>query len=298
MKMLSSGIGAVAGPMLAEWAARKESRAKIISAEADKEVVLILAEAHSKAQKILLGNNLAEHGEITLSDSNFITERIQYQEQKRTANIKSVVSKAAHMLEDKEVPDTEPDHDWTARFFSEVQDVSSEDIQILWAKILAGEVQKPKSTSIRTLGILREMDTDTANLFGKFCSMCMFLEFNQEELFDGRIPSLGKSAGDNSLLPFGLGFGSLNQLQEYGLIIPDYNAWREYSRSMPFRFQKKWWLLPINSDNPVQEFKINGPSLSISGLELSRIVECEPMPEYAKKLQEFFKTKNLEMTHA
>jgi len=55
----------------------------------------------------------------------YVSERIQFQEQKRLTNIRSVVQKVAHELGDKEVPDQEPDHDWTATFFCSVQDVSS-----------------------------------------------------------------------------------------------------------------------------------------------------------------------------
>ena len=306
IEVSADGIGAIAGPMLAEWKAKKEGNAKIITAEADAKVALIRANAHSKARKLVLENHSAVHGEIIHSDSTLVTERIQYQEQKRLANIKSVVSKAAHIVGNQEVPDTEPDHDWTARFFSEVQDVSSEDMQILWAKLLAGEVQKPKSASIRSLGILREMDANTAGIFRKFCSMCMFLELNDRELFDGRVPALGKDAAHNSLQTFGLSFSALNQLQEYGLIIPDFNAWMDYSLSvwqkksdefrLPFRFQnKKWWLIQSNDEKTLHELKINGPSLSLSGLELSNIVECVPMPEFNQQLQNFFQIKNLQM---
>ncbi|MCY4185806.1 MAG: DUF2806 domain-containing protein [Rhodobacteraceae bacterium] len=152
-----------------------------------------------------------------------------FQQEKRFANFKSVVQKAAKELEDKVVPDQETEHDWTAKFFNSVKDVSSEEMQILWAKILAGQVERPGSSSLRTLGILQEMDRNTAELFEKFCSMCMFLQFSKSDLYDGRVCSLGKNAGHNSLESFGLDFGRLNQLQEYGLITSDYNSYRDYS---------------------------------------------------------------------
>lgn len=79
---------------------------------------------------------------------------MQFQEQKRHLNIESVVGQTAFERRGKEVSDHEPDHDWNARFFSELQDVSSQDIQLLWSKVLAGEVERPGSTSVRTLSIL------------------------------------------------------------------------------------------------------------------------------------------------
>ena len=49
---------------------------------------------------------------------------------------------AARQLGDKSVANSDPDHDWTARFFNGVQDVSSKEMQLLWAKVLAGEVER------------------------------------------------------------------------------------------------------------------------------------------------------------
>ncbi len=302
IEVSSSGIGAVAGPMLAPWKASRDGKARIESAKADIQISELQEKALLKARKRI------EHYDPEAQSGNYldgyVSERIQFQEQKRLANIKSVTQKTATELEGKLVPDQEPDHDWTAKFFSSIQDVSSEDIQALWAKILAGQIERPGSTSLRTLGVLQEMDRDTAKLFKKFCSMCIFLEFSESELIDGRICSLGKNAGENSLQSFGLGFGKLNQLQEYGLIISDYNSWRVYSLpqiveegvSLPFRFQNSFWCLrQIDINTQVQEIKIHGPSLSISGLELSRVVECKPAGEFMQELQGFFQATNLRM---
>ena len=92
----------------------------------------------------------AEHGvvEITRGD---ITQSIEFQGRKRMANASSIIDGAAEELGDKEVPNHEPDPDWTARFFDYAQDISSEDMQRIWAKILAGEVESPGRTSLRTL---------------------------------------------------------------------------------------------------------------------------------------------------
>ena len=98
-----------------------------------------------------------------------ITQRIEYQEQKRLSNVSSVVRDAANELGDKEVPDHEPDHDWTARFFDCVQDVTSEDMQKIWSRILAGEVESLGRTSLRTLDTLRnmtELDAETFRVWG------------------------------------------------------------------------------------------------------------------------------------
>ena len=107
----------------------------------------------------------AEARGIVEFDRNDIIQRLEFQERKRLANIGSVVENAAKELGDKEVPDHEPDPDWTARFFDCVQDVSSEHMQKLWARVLSGEVESPGRTSLRTLDTLKNMTRRDAELF-------------------------------------------------------------------------------------------------------------------------------------
>ena len=72
---------------------------------------------------------------------------------------------AAKELGDKQVNDSNADHDWVARFFEDAQDVTSEDMQRIWAQILAGEVETPGRTSLHTLAILRYMTKRDAESF-------------------------------------------------------------------------------------------------------------------------------------
>ena len=207
---------------------------------------------------------------------------------------------AANELGDKEVPDNEPDHDWTARFVNDIQDVSSEEMQSLWAKVLAGEVQRPGSTSIQTLSILRNLDQATAKLFEKLCSACILLRPDGNQFIDARVPSLGGNAAHNALEKYGLGFGNLNVLNEHGLVISDYHCWGDYrnlvKERIPFSFQgRNWVLLPTTERAIAQELKIHGVALTRSGQELSRIVDLAPMNEYTQALTRFFKEKKLQM---
>lgn len=70
------------------------------------------------------------------------------------SNNRAAVGHAAAVLDDKRVGDDEIDRDWTARFFNDVQDVSSEEMHVLWGRTLAGEVERPGRTRLRTLGVL------------------------------------------------------------------------------------------------------------------------------------------------
>ena len=175
----ASGIGSVAGSMLAPWKARRDAEAKQIAVKGEVEAQRILTEgqsnalqiianAQSEARSMLVSPGSIVRGELDIAQT--VNQRIQFQEEKRQRNIGAVVRQAARELGDKDVPDSETNHDWTARFFNDIQDVSSEEMQSLWAKVLTGEVERPGSTSIRTLTILRNLDQATADLFRKLCS--------------------------------------------------------------------------------------------------------------------------------
>ena len=307
VEVTASGVGSIAGTFLATWRARREGKARIIAAEAEAKVLEIRAQAHAEARRLLRADEPIAGGELELSDR--ITERIQYQEQKRLANMQAVVGRAAVHLEDKEVPETEPDHDWAARFFTEVQGVSSEEMQVLWAKVLAGEVERPGGTSVRTLGLLRDLDQGTAALFAKFCSACVYvLPEGGRDMLDARVPSLGSKAANNSLRAFGFNFPALNRLNEHGLIISDFDSWNDVTLSvarkpdeprrplLPFHHQGQQWVLMSDVGRPPGEpVRIEGPSLSLAGRELSRIVTQEPIPEYTERLVAFFVGRKLHM---
>ena len=302
----ASGIGAVAGPMLATWRARREAVALQITAQGQADSLRIIAAAQAEARDALVSTASDVRGDIDIAET--VSQRIQFQEEKRHRNIGSVVGQTAELLGDKEVPDQEPDHDWTARFFNYIQDVSSEEMQSLWAKVLAGEIERPGSVSIRGLSILRNLDHATANLFQKLCSCCVAFEPGGESIADARVPSLGGNAGANSLQQFGLGFDALNVLNEHGLIISDYNSGYDLKLSIgfdtgnaiiriPFRFQGRLWILmPSGPRTMSDEYRLSGVALSQAGKELSRIVECNPMPAYQEVLANFFITQNLVMT--
>ena len=302
----ASGIGAVAGPMLATWRARREAAALQIAAQGQAESLRIIAAAQAEARDALVSTASDIRGDIDIAET--ISQRIQFQEEKRHRNIGSVVGQTAEILGDKEVSDREPDHDWTARFFNYIQDVSSEEMQSLWAKVLAGEIERPGSISIRSLSILRNLDQASAMLFQTLCSCCVTFEPGGENIVDARVPSLGGNAGSNSLQQFGLGFNVLNVLNEHGLIISEYNSWHDMKPCiglatgdavirLPFRFQGRHWILfPSDSRTIGDEYRLSGVALSQAGKELSGIVECNPMPAYQEALASFFTTQNLAMT--
>ena len=96
--------------------------------------------------------------------------RIDYQQNKKQLNLETVTAFAAEELKNEEPITDEPvDEDWTTRFFNIAEDISNEEMQALWGRILAGEIKKPKSYSLRTLELLKNLSKEEAECFMKFC---------------------------------------------------------------------------------------------------------------------------------
>ncbi len=140
--------------------------------QADSMGLIAKAQAEARNEFSVAGTSIQGKMDI----GNEIDLRLTFQEQKRQSNIVSVVGLAADELGDKDVQDHDIDHDWVARFFSDAQDVTSEHMQRIWAKILAGEVETPGRTSLHTLAILKNMTQRDAVLFEKV-SIFVFHDF-------------------------------------------------------------------------------------------------------------------------
>ncbi|MDE0078626.1 MAG: DUF2806 domain-containing protein [Caldilineaceae bacterium] len=313
----ASGIGSTASFFFSRMVARHDAEVRAITAKGEVDAQRILTEGRATSMQIiaaaqaevrskLISPQAALQGEVTIGE--LIEQRVQFQEEKRQANIVSVVAQAARELGDREVQDHEVDHDWTARFFNDVQDVSSEEMQQLWGKILAGEVERPGSTSLRTLRVLKDMNQHVARIFRWFCSLCIYSEESVEP--DARICiACFHIFSTNGFLP-----SYFNLLNTHGLVNPDYNSWNDMQHAIgfgriqpdqtnryPFRFQGQYWVLyPVGGPRSITPrspgFPLHGASLNQSGLELSQVVQMEPMDEYKAALISYFAQEGLQMT--
>ena len=172
--------------------------------------------------------------------------------------------------------------------------MSSEKLQDLWARVLRGEVERAGSTSLHTLGILKSLDARTAELFGVFCSAAIYLTDNEGHVGDVRVPSLRGDANQNSLGPFGLGFGELNRLNEHRLIISDYNSYYIYVVVRGDHYDAdvyhqgvRWDWVIQQEDGQRQDVKLHGVAMTVSGAELAQAIPQVAMPAYTAQLKKF-----------
>lgn len=207
----------------------------------------------------------------------------------------------------------EINEDWLNQFEKEACIKSTAEMQDVFAKILAGEIRRPSSFSIRAVRILGQMDSDVAMLFRRFCSASLIMMAGGFP-YDGRLCAIGKNIGTNGLGKYGFSYRHLNILEEYGLINSDYNNWIEckysiaklksdhsgYTAEGHIQFDNfNWVLLPTDKLLPKSELKLSGVSLSNAGLELQKVVgRCsdESLVEYKNEFRAFLKAQGFELT--
>ena len=280
----ASGIGSVAGPMLASWRARKEANALSIQAGGQANALQTITAAQVDARNALATKNVLLQTEMSISET--ISQRIQFQEEKRQGNIEAVVRQAAEELEDKVVPDEEPDHDWTARFFSEVQDVSSEEMRRLWGKILAGEVERPGSASIRTLTVLKNMTYKDAELFSSFSAFTWLIGGFRPLVYD-----VSNSIYNDN----GINYDRLTHLESLGLIkLVDVGNLRisNLPKSLPASYFGKGFLINFPKDDG-NTFNVGRTGYTSVGLELLPICEVSPIEGFTEYTRDSWTSQNL-----
>lgn len=74
-------------------------------------------------------------------------------------------------LDPSKLPANLPSDEWSAHFFDCAKDCSDDQIRVLWAKILAGEIKKPGKYYKRTLTCLKQIEKHEAEWFAELCKM-------------------------------------------------------------------------------------------------------------------------------
>lgn len=271
---VASGIGAVFGPSLKTWSAKKDAETLAIEAKSKVTTLNLIDEEIEKVRKISSSDDLKKQIEISVTDS--IEMRIKYQEAKRHQNIKDVVQLAIEELVGKTVNDHNVDHDFAARFFNDVQDITSFELKKIWAKILAGEINSPGSTSLHTLAILKNMSQRDAKLFENIVQFIMKDIIFRHKKYTKKLknfPSLK----------------SILTLSSHGLIITNSFLTMKYksasNRKFYFRVQDVVYFIKGKSENSSISIPIYG--MTPQGIELSNIVRREINADYLSLFAKF-----------
>lgn len=152
-----------------------------------------------KANKFAeVANDLLESGKMTLT------------EYYKTKNFLKIAEMADSMVQEKRNNsiDKQYSFDWFIRYYEASGNISDKEMQVLWAKILAGEIEKPSSYSLRTLDVLRNMSKEEAECFVKICNSAIKIESAQYA-----IPADNDYISKNDI-----NYSDILMLEEIGLI--------------------------------------------------------------------------------
>ena len=141
IEKISDAAGVIYEPTRIVRRAKAEAKAAIMLAEADVEIV----ETQRRAAQ------------------RFINEQILYQ-----TNMEEIIEKASPHITDDASPES-MGNDWLLNFFDKCRMVSEDEMQEIWARVLAGEANFPGAYSRKAVNILSELDKSDAELFNTLC---------------------------------------------------------------------------------------------------------------------------------
>lgn len=200
IECVSCGIGKVYEPThIRRMARARASEIRLISAAVNENINL---------------PSVYAQGDITIDASQAdelmkrTGNRWLFQEMQKQQNIESVVGVAYSELEKESIVSEEQvDKDWILRFFNSVEDISNEEMQRLWGRILAGEIKQPYSLSLRTLDVLHNISQSEAILFQHILSFALYCGNN---VFIPNVPDINEKYFQ---------FSDLLHLSECGLLV-------------------------------------------------------------------------------
>ncbi len=221
-------------------------------------------------------------------------ERLNFQEAKKQLNIERVTAIAAEELKNEPpVTDESLDEDWTTRFFRIAEDISNEEMQALLGKILAGEVKQPKSYSLRTLELIRNLSKNEADIFMKVANFA---------ITNGNTNLLFKGKDDNKLREkYNINYSDTALLTEIGLLQPgtfvNYQLIQQSVDSQHvFTSGNIIIIVKIKANTPT----VNIPTdvFSNAGNELLRLIKSDPPMDYLTSLANSIKSENVDVKYA
>ncbi|MFL1895116.1 DUF2806 domain-containing protein [Aquimarina sp. 2-A2] len=293
IEVIAQGTGAISQPYLIKKNADAKAYEIDVIAKAITKNQDTLQKIDYSEEKVSLRSLDKESIKEIISLTDRAENRIQYQEQKRQQNIENVTQIAIEQLEnEKEVSDEKVNEDWSTRFFNYAQDVSDEEMQGLWGRILAGEVKNPKSYSLRALDLIRNLSKNEAEVFTKIANYAITTN-NDYFLYKGEKFEM--------LTDFNITFNDIALMEELGLMHPGGFTTYNYQQTKDVNSAH----LIFGDTVVIMERKANSPQFEISiqlfttiGKELLKLVDIKPDFDYIKNFAQDIKSDNTSLKYA
>jgi len=209
--------------------------------------------------------------------------RINYQEKQYQENIEKTIGFAVEELQnDENISEDSVDISWSDAFFNDAAHIFDEDLQILWGKILAGEIANPGKYSLKTLSILRTLSKKDAKLFEKYSQTV----FKKNEIFFVWSDCNLITQNESNLI-------EKESLVSLGLLTSEGLNWTLFENSrLPEAFEYGEHIVLLNSKQETKKFTLGFYNLSQAGIELMSILP-ERNIQYLQNISKYCKPKNV-----
>ncbi|SRR6266404_1936311 len=199
----------------------------------------------------------------------------------------AVAEAAVELRNETSFPEERPNQDWVARYIESASQVTDQTMQELWGRILAGEIRKPGTFSLRTLHVVSNLTQAEAKLFEAFAKHAVRWKWF------GFIPVV---ENDEFLRTQQIGSATVRIIADAGLaaetpaganlLLP------EEAESFFFYGQNR--MVHVRQQSPAIRVTQNCWTLTSAGLELLTLVEREGDPRNLRLLVEIFRQRGLE----
>lgn len=247
------------------------------------ESLLALLNSKTKAREYLSIEKAKVDAEVYRREKlapykDLLYERMIAKEARKQQNLSDIAGTAYDELKSSSASSKPVDTVWATRFVNEAENISDDDLKIIWGKILAREVKSPGSYSLRTLETLNNLSKEEALLFTKACQMAM----GYKEYF-----IVGYRYETNTGL--GLSFDEANLLMEAGLLCPTFDAMDQFTCEDGF-FSLVYQDYVIKITYPNRDKATAGVLMfTIAANQLYNIVQKSFDMPYIKRVAKYFK---------
>jgi hypothetical protein len=242
IEKIAEGIGGHFKPFQIKRVAKAEAEAEIIRAKAQIEIDELQRRAAAR----------------------FIAE-----EAKKQDNIENITRKAIPLLRESATP-KKMENDWITNFFDKCRIISDDEMQVLWAKVLAGEANSPGNFSKRTVNCLAYLDKRDAESFTSLCRFAWDIGFPSPIIFNSEAEIYVKN---------GVNFNILKHLEDIELINIE-SVFMFKLKKQPQRIIIEYYGSPLKilfNKPDGNEFPIGHAVFTKTGAELAGICGAEPI---------------------
>ena len=213
--------------------------------------------------------------------------RLFAEEVNKQKNIEDIVRRTDALLnKDNDCRESKEDvnPDWIFNFMEKAGKTYDDKLKDYWAKLLADEIRRPGTYSLRTLEVLRNISHEEAKLFERISGL-VFVQDQISFIFhDGN--------------KYGLNYYNLSKLRETGLLQSNENAAftiaapKGSSSRITLRFVCGNKYIELNTFPDSKDVFVPVCMLTQAGCELYELTEHRDNPEYQKDFAAFVRKTN------